>query len=97
MDEFIYHEVLVHPALTSHANPKKVFIAGGGEGATAREVLKHNTVQSVVMVDIDEQVVKACQKFLPSHHKGSFEDPRMNLIFGDAADYLEQSLSLIHI
>ena len=91
MDEFIYHEVLVHPALTSHDNPKKVFIAGGGEGATAREVLKHNTVQSVVMVDIDEQVVKACQKFLPSHHKGSFEDPRMNLIFGDAAEYLEQS------
>ena len=91
MDEFIYHEVLVHPALTSHDNPKKVFIAGGGEGATAREVLKHNTVRSVVMVDIDEQVVKACQKFLPSHHKGSFEDPRMNLIFGDAADYLEQS------
>ena len=91
MDEFIYHEALVHPAMTSHDNPKKIFIAGGGEGATAREVLKHNTVQNVVMLDIDEQVVKACQKFLPSHHKGSFDDPRMNLIIGDAAQYLEQS------
>ena len=91
MDEFIYHEALVHPAMTSHDNPRNIFIAGGGEGATAREVLKHNTVQNVVMLDIDEQVVKACQEFLPSHHKGSFEDPRMNLIIGDAAHFLEQT------
>ena len=53
-DEFVYHELLVHLALLLHPNPKTVFIAGGGEGATAREALKHRSVEKVVMVDIDQ-------------------------------------------
>lgn len=53
-DEFVYHELLVHLALLMHPNPKTVFIAGGGEGATAREALKHRSVEKVVMVDIDQ-------------------------------------------
>ena len=56
-DEFIYHEALVHPAMLAHPQPEKVFIAGGGEGATLREVLAHKTVKRAVMVDIDEEVV----------------------------------------
>lgn len=55
-DEFVYHELLVHLALLLHPNPRTVFIAGGGEGATAREALRHKSVEKVVMVDID----KAC-------------------------------------
>ena len=54
-DEFVYHELLVHLALLLHPNPKTVFIAGGGEGATAREALKHHSVEKVVMVDIDQE------------------------------------------
>ena len=50
-DEFIYHEALVQPAMTTHPNPETVFIAGGGEGATLREVLRHPSVKKVVMVD----------------------------------------------
>ena len=50
----MYHELLVHLALLLHPNPKTVFIAGGGEGATAREALKHRSVEKVVMVDIDQ-------------------------------------------
>ena len=61
-DEFVYHELLVHLALLLHPNPKRVFIAGGGEGATAREALKHRSVEEVVMVDIDK--VKAQLMFL---------------------------------
>ncbi|KAL4356902.1 hypothetical protein AHAS_Ahas09G0133100 [Arachis hypogaea] len=53
-DEFIYHECLVHPTLLHHPNPKNVFIMGGGEGSTARESLKHNTIDKVIMCDIDE-------------------------------------------
>merc|ERR1719319_1425848 len=53
-DEFVYHESLVHPAMLAHQNPKTVFIGGGGEGATAREVLKHKSVERLVMVDIDK-------------------------------------------
>ena len=88
-DEFIYHEALVHPALVAHSNPETVFIAGGGEGATLREVLAHNTVKRAVMVDLDSEVVEICRRFLPSHHRGAFDDPRTELHFEDARQYLE--------
>lgn len=90
-DEFIYHEALVQPAMISHPNPEKVFIAGGGEGATLREVLSHNTVKHAVMVDLDKEVVEICESLLPNHHKGSFKDPRADLRFEDARKFLETS------
>ena len=88
-DEFIYHEALVHPAMLTHPKPEKVFIAGGGEGATLREVLAHKTVKKAVMVDIDEEVVGICRRFLPSWHQHAFDDPRAELHFVDAREYLE--------
>jgi len=91
LDEFIYHEALVHPAMITHPNPRKVFIAGGGEGATLREVLAHNTVERVVMVDIDQEAVDICRRFLPSFHQGSFEDSRVELLHLDAREYLNNS------
>jgi spermidine synthase len=90
-DEFIYHEALVHPAMLTHHHPESVFIAGGGEGATLREVLAHKTVKRAVMVDIDEEVVSLCRRLLPSWHQNSFDDPRAELHFVDARKYLEQS------
>ena len=90
LDEFVYHEALVHPAMISHPEPRTVFIAGGGEGATAREVLAHRSVERVVMVDIDREVVELCKRHLPDHHRGSFEDPRLELIHEDAQTYLER-------
>jgi len=89
-DEFIYHEALVYPAMLTHPKPEKVFIAGGGEGATLREVLAHKTVKKAVMVDIDEEVVNICDRFLPSWHQHAFDDPRAELHFVDAREYLEQ-------
>lgn len=90
-DEFIYHEALVHPAMLTHPQPERVFIAGGGEGATLREVLAHKTVKRAVMVDIDEEVVSLCRRFLPSWHQKAFDDPRTELHFVDARKYLEES------
>jgi spermidine synthase len=90
-DEFIYHESLVHPAMLTHPQPERVFIAGGGEGATLREVLAHKTVKKAVMVDIDEEVVSLCRRFLPSWHQKAFDDPRTELHFVDARKYLEES------
>jgi spermidine synthase len=90
-DEFIYHEALVHPAMLTHPQPEKVFIAGGGEGATLREVLAYKTVKRAVMVDIDEEVVELCRRFLPSWHQNAFDDPRAELHFADARKYLEES------
>jgi spermidine synthase len=87
-DEFVYHECLVHPALLAHPDPKTVFIAGGGEGSTAREVLRHKSVTKCVMVDIDEVVVKFCKEHLHENTE-AFADPRLELIIGDARAGLE--------
>ena len=88
VDEFIYHEALVQPAMFIHPCPETVFIAGGGEGATLREVLSHNTVKRAVMIDIDEAVIATCKRFLPDHSRGAFEDKRTELHHTDARDYL---------
>jgi spermidine synthase len=91
VDEFIYHEALVHPAMLTHPQPERVFIAGGGEGATLREVLAHKTVKKAVMVDIDEEVVSICRRLLPSWHENAFDDPRAEIHFVDARKYLDES------
>ena len=88
-DEFIYHEALVQPAMVIHPNPVTVFIAGGGEGATLREALAHNTVKRVVMVDLDGEVVDICRRYLPNHHRGAFDDSRLELHHVDAREFLE--------
>lgn len=90
-DEFIYHEVLVHPAMLTHPDPRRVVIVGGGEGATLREVLRHRSVERALMVDIDEEVVSRCRELLPEWHQGAFEDPRAELRYLDARRYLEET------
>lgn len=87
-DEYIYHESLVHPAMIAHPHPRNVFIAGGGEGATLREVLMYKTVKKAVMVDIDEEVVNLCRKYLPTFHRGAFDDKRAELRYEDARKYI---------
>ena len=89
LDEFIYHESLVHPAMLSHPEPKRVFIGGGGEGGTLREALAHRSVESATMIDLDAEVVELCRQHLPDHHQGSFDDPRVTLLHQDARSYLQ--------
>ncbi|CAL9772916.1 unnamed protein product, partial [Musa acuminata subsp. burmannicoides] len=89
MDEFIYHESLVHPALLHHQNPKHIFIMGGGEGSTAREILRHRTVERVVMCDIDQEVVDFCKSHLLAN-KEAFFDPRLHVVINDARAELEK-------
>ena len=88
-DEYVYHEALVHPALLLHPKPESVFIGGGGEGATLREVMRHKSVQRVVMLDLDGDVVELCRRFLPQHHQGGFDDTRLELRHEDARQYLD--------
>ena len=87
-DEHVYHEALVHPALLLHPAPESVFIGGGGEGATLREVLNHGSVRRVVMLDLDNEVVELCRRHLPQHHRGAFDDARLELHHDDARRYL---------
>lgn len=89
MDEFAYHESLVHPSLLRSAltgnPPKSVFIGGGGELATAREVLRHKSVERVVMVDIDSHVIEVCKKYLPEWGGETVtSNPKFELVIGDA-------------
>jgi len=90
-DEAFYHELLVHPAMVLHPNPARVLIVGGGEGATLREVLKHNMVKEAVMVDIDPVVVEFSKKYLEHMHQGSFNDPRARVIVMDGLKYVKEA------
>jgi spermidine synthase len=90
-DEFIYHEALVQPALICHPNPRRVYIAGGGEGATLREVLRHKSVESAVMVDLDGEVCAAAKQHLGIWHAGAYDDPRTTLLHQDARAWLVDS------
>jgi spermidine synthase len=92
LDEFVYHEALVHPALVAHPEPRRVLILGGGEGATLREVLRHPPVSQAVMVDIDGELVDVCRRWLPSFHRGAFDDPRTTLVHTDGRAWLTDQM-----
>lgn len=88
-DEAIYHEALVHPAMLAHPQPKTVLIMGGGEGATAREVLRHSCVDRVIMVDIDQEFVELCKQYIPSWGEAAFADARLEVHYQDIYEYLK--------
>lgn len=89
-DEFIYHEMLVHPTMFSHKSPERVLIIGGGDGGTLREVLKH-PVKEAVMVDIDSKVVDLCVKHLPfMEGRKSYADKRTRLVIGDGLEFIKR-------
>ncbi len=89
-DEFIYHDMITHVPLFVHPNPKNVLIIGGGDGGTAREVLRHKGVEKVTMVEIDEMVVNACREYIPQT-SSMLDDPKMNLIIGDGVQFVKES------
>lgn len=88
-DEFIYHESLVHPAMIAHPNPKSILIIGAGEGAAAREVLRHPSVESLVLVDIDGEIIQKSKDLLGEWHQGSFDHPKTQLLIMDGKAYVE--------
>lgn len=90
-DEFMYHEIIVHPAMVTHPNPEHVLILGGGEGATLREVLKHPAIKKVVMIDIDKEFVGLCKKYLKKWHKGSFGNEKVELVYDEAFSYIRNT------
>ncbi|KAE8100083.1 hypothetical protein FH972_018011 [Carpinus fangiana] len=89
VDEFIYHECLIHPPLLCHPDPRTVFIMGGGEGSAAREALKHKSMEKVVMCDIDQEVVNFCRMYLTVNQE-TFCHKKLNLVINDAKAELEK-------
>lgn len=89
-DEFIYHEMITHPFIFSHPNPKKILIIGGGDGGTLREVLKHQ-ISNCIMVEIDKKVVELCRKYLPFVSDNAFDNKNLKLLFQDGKDFIKNN------
>lgn len=90
-DEFFYHENLVHLAAITHPQPERALIIGGGDGGSAEELLKHVSMKSVTLVEIDLAVVDVARKYLATVHKGSLDDPRVTLRIEDGLAYVRNS------
>ena len=87
-DEFIYHEMLTHVPLFAHGKVKDVLIIGGGDGGMLREVCKHGNVEHITQVEIDDQVVEMCKEYLPNHSAGAYDDPRVEIVIDDGANFV---------
>lgn len=89
-DEFHYHEMITHPIMQVHGDARNVLVIGGGDGGTIREIFKYDQVENVTMVEIDETVIRASKKHLPSI-AAEFENPKLNLIVGDGIQFVQNA------
>ena len=90
-DEFFYHENLVHVAAVAHPQPERALIIGGGDGGSAEEILKHPSIRSVTLAEIDLAVVDISRKYLQAVHRGALDDPRLTLRIEDGFAYVRNS------
>ena len=91
MDEFFYHENLVHLPAITHPQPGSALIVGGGDGGSAEELLKHPSIKSVTLCEIDLAVVDISRKYLQSVHRGAFDDPRLTLKIEDGFAFVRNA------
>ncbi|KAG8824786.1 hypothetical protein FRC19_001030 [Serendipita sp. 401] len=91
-DEFSYQEMIAHLPLASHPNPKKVLVIGGGDGGVVREVLRHESVEEVVLCDIDEAVIRVSKQYLP-HMSELLDSSRVRVFVGDGFKFLAENTS----
>ncbi|HXJ09829.1 MAG TPA: polyamine aminopropyltransferase, partial [Burkholderiales bacterium] len=90
-EEFVYHENLIHPALTAHLAPKKVLIIGGGDGGSSEEALKHPSVEQVTMVEIDGDVIEVAKEHFKAVHNGVFDNPKLRVIVDDGMKFVRET------
>lgn len=88
-DEFMYHEMLVHPALIKHPQPQRVLIIGGGDGGSVREALKHKSIEKVHLCEIDEEVIFVSEKYFPSI-SSKLRDEKVKIFIKDGNQFLEE-------
>jgi spermidine synthase len=89
-DNHIYHEMIAHVPLVAHGSARNVLVVGGDDGGTLKEVLKH-PVASVVLVELDGEVIDLSRHYLPGVSGGAFDDPRVMVIVDDGAQYVAES------
>ncbi|MBI2787646.1 MAG: polyamine aminopropyltransferase [Elusimicrobia bacterium] len=89
-DEFVYHEMIAHPALFLHPRPRRVLVIGGGDGGTVREVLRHKSVEHCTLVEIDGLVVSASRKYIPQT-AGALSDRRARVLIDDGVKFVAET------
>lgn len=89
-DEFVYHEMITHVALNTHAAPKRVLVIGGGDGGAVREIIKHQSVEKAVHCEIDGAVIEASRRFLPEI-SCALDDPRVEIIVDDGIKHVKEN------
>jgi spermidine synthase len=92
-DEFIYHECMTHPAALAHPAPRAALVLGGGDGGAAKQLLAHASIERIVVAELDDEVVRLTREHLPDVHGGAFDDPRVELVIGDAVKYVAQCVA----
>jgi spermidine synthase len=90
-EEFVYHENLVHPALTAHLAPRKALIIGGGDGGSSEEALKHPSLESVTMVEIDADVIEVAKEHFQAVHNGVFDNPKLRVLVDDGMKFVRET------
>lgn len=88
VDEFFYHEPMVHLPAITHGNPRQALIIGGGDGGAAHNLLRYPNMERVVLAELDQAVVDMAHTWLPNIHRGAFDDARLELHIGDGAQYM---------
>lgn len=89
-DEFVYHDMIVHVPMFTHPKPKHVLVIGGGDGGTVREVLRHPSVETCTMVEIDGDVVEACKEWIPKT-SSELTNPKVSLKIQDGVEFVKNS------
>ncbi len=90
-DEFFYHESLVHPVAIAHAAPRKVLIIGGGDGGSSEEILKHPSVEHVVLAELDQDVIHMAKKYLHAVHRDVFANSKLDVRIVDGVDFVKST------
>src|SRR5665647_3033768 len=89
-DEYIYHEMIAHVPLFTHPQPRKVLVIGGGDGGAVREIVRHEAVETVEMVEIDGMVVDISKKYLPEISAAMLENhPKLKIVIGDGIAHMK--------
>ena len=90
-DEFLYHELLVHvPGITTDT-PQKALVIGGGDGGSIEELLKYETIEKIVMVELDHMVVEKSREYLFGISRNAFDSPKVELLIQDGIQYIENT------
>lgn len=89
-DEYIYHELIIHVPFVIQQQPKSVLIIGAGEGASAREALKWQSITTLQLIELDPAVIRCCKEYLPEMNQGAYDHPKVQIAYQEAQEFLLQ-------